>query len=96
MKQAKKVIIGNKKDLVKSRDVDFDVASNFAKMNDCDYFECSAKKNDSVDEIFETLNDNLIQNRFEMNINQTEMIEKKQLDLSRSTKKLKYNCCSIL
>ena len=51
------VIFGNKCDLVEEIDVDNDEAMNFAKDNDMEYFETSAKKNINIENGFKNIID---------------------------------------
>lgn len=48
-------VIGNKIDLDQTRNVSKDEANSFAESIDSSYFECSAKTNDGVDELFTTI-----------------------------------------
>lgn len=48
------VLVGNKRDQIKKREVNFSEALEFAKSLEVPYFETSAKTGENVDKVFET------------------------------------------
>lgn len=46
-------LVGNKSDLKKNRQVQYETADNYAKTNNLTYFETSAKNNSNIDLIFD-------------------------------------------
>ena len=57
----KLILIGNKLDLAKQRQVSYEEARQFAEDNDMMYIETSAKTNDNVDEAFFQLARKIVQ-----------------------------------
>lgn len=51
-KNAKTILIGNKSDIISKRQVEFEIAEQFAKEQEIPFLETSAKKADNVDEAF--------------------------------------------
>jgi len=56
------IIVGNKYDLENQREVEFEEAEEFAKKNNCDYFEVSAKTGYGLNYTFDILSRSIIEN----------------------------------
>jgi len=56
------ILVGNKIDLDEKRKISYENAKNFAKMKQIQYFECSAKTNHGIKEIFYYAAENIPKN----------------------------------
>lgn len=63
------ILVATKCDLVEERKVDKETAMNFAKSQEINYYEASAKENVDVAEIFQVVIDDLMFRNFESNAN---------------------------
>ena len=85
-----KFLIGNKSDLILDRKVTKEEGEDMARRNNAIYFECSAKENDYIDDMFKIITDKTLINCIENNI---ESIKKKNRSLNKINKN-KFKCCS--
>ena len=49
------IVVGNKKDDKKGRQIEFEMLEDFAKKNDVLFFEVSAKTGEGIDKIFNSM-----------------------------------------
>ena len=76
------VLFGNKCDLIENADVEKDEAEEFAKDNNMEYFETSAKENINIENGFKSIIDKAYETAQ----------EEDGLDLKKTTKKKKSKC----
>ena len=76
------VLFGNKCDLIENADVEKDEAEEFAKDNNLEYFETSAKENINIEKGFKSIIDKAYETAQ----------EEDGLDLKKTTKKKKSKC----
>ena len=76
------VLFGNKCDLIENADVEKDEAEEFAKDNNLEYFETSAKENINIENGFKSIIDKAYETAQ----------EEDGLDLKKTTKKKKSKC----
>ena len=76
------VLFGNKCDLIENADVEKDEAEEFAKDNNMEYFETSAKENINIEKGFKSIIDKAYETAQ----------EEDGLDLKKTTKKKKSKC----
>lgn len=81
-------LIGNKSDMEKNREVEYDVAMRYATKNDMLYFETSAKKNVNLNDTFIKI----VQKLIESNNSSNYSVNDKQIILNSSPKNTNY-CC---
>ena len=96
-KEIKGVIIGNKIDLDENREIEEDDLKELSNKKNMPALECSAKNNINVNEEFNRLSDELLQDKTESQIMEF-YSRKNRSDLSISTKKItnpkkKKGCC---
>jgi len=93
---AQLILVGNKSDLMESREVERIEAQQFAFQNDCLYFETSAKSTENVEFLFQEMTRLIFKRRGENVLNS----EKKEIIVPikpiSSKKIVSCNFCSIL
>jgi small GTP-binding protein len=85
-----KFLIGNKSDLVKDRKIDKEIANEIAERNDATYFECSAKNNNFIEEMFKIISEKTLEKCIENNI---DTIRKNNTVKINNNNKI-FKCCS--
>lgn len=78
------IVLGNKCDLVETREIDYDEGYNFCKGSGVDYIECAAINRQNVNEAFMKILNRIVLNK----TNTEQKIEKS------STKKIRFCCFS--
>ena len=84
-------LIGNKTDLDSERCVSYEEGENFAKSNNMEFFEISAKTSKNVQEVVYSLTNNLVQ-KFGYKTITTEKKGESIINLTKKEKKKKKNC----
>ena len=89
------LLIGNKCDKEKKRQVEYHTAQDLADSLNVSLFEASAKTNTNVDQAFEQIVAQTIKSKLNMNYNQG-VSNKPPLDLENDENAGKWKCCNIL
>ena len=85
----KYILVGNKCDLEENREVKKEEGINLSKEYECNFFETSAKEGINVNEIFQTLVDNIIKD-----IKNNGILNRRSSQvLKKNTKQKKKSCC---
>ena len=88
-KNIKYILVGNKCDLEEIREVQKEEGINLSKEYECNFFETSAKEGINVNEIFQTLVDNIIKD-----IKNNGILNRRSSQvLKKNTKQKKKSCC---
>ncbi len=87
-----KFLIGNKSDLLFNRKVTKEEGMLMAERNNATYFECSAKENDHIDDMFKIITEKTLQTCI---VNNIESIKRKNPINVNNNKKKIFKCCSL-
>ncbi|EDR23689.1 hypothetical protein, conserved [Entamoeba dispar SAW760] len=72
------IIVGNKCDLENEREVTKEEGMNYADNINCPFIECSAKTNENINQIFETITRNILEQKYQREEEEIWTIKKPQ------------------
>ena len=95
----KKILVGNKVDLIEKRKVEKEIIDNFVKKRQLKYYEMSAKDGTNIDIVFRELAEMVLSGFSEKDLNEklnNDSLDKKKdgsFIIANPGKKTKKNCC---